>query len=142
MESASQHRCICCGRIAEDWHHRQPKSQDGGNERDNLKPVCAECHRIYNILNQTLSPKVKARVRNFMRWITEWHMDPEVSDIRDLWGGRAGQHPAEMAPPFLLGEAGYWMLTGGLFYDFSDNCLSQIAPIEEFKVRDHLRKAR
>ena len=76
---------------------------------------------------------VKSRVRNYIAWMQSW-------GPVDLFGAGLPGNPALMAPDFLINEAAWWW-SFKEYRDYSHNCLSQIEPVKEFKVRDHLRKA-
>ncbi len=126
-----QDRCICCGKIARDPHHPHPQSQ-GGTDKGEV-PVCRDCHGLYHaICGQGLATTVKARVANFMKWMSKF---PGVS----LLGPTGGCNPSLMAPDWLVHEVEYYMFEQG-YQDFSKGCLSMIPKVTEFKKRPPLKQ--
>ena len=119
--------CECClVQIATEEHHRQPRSQNGGEEPENKPRVCGDCHTLYNIHCMTLAKTPEARVRNFALWLAEW---PDCK--MELCGKKKGPNPFVMAPEFLLDE---WALFNavGETDDFSEGCLSNLGKITPF----------
>ncbi len=117
--------CICCGQTPCDLHHLHPQSQ-GGSENGTV-PVCRGCHSLYHsICGQRLAKTVKARVRNFGQWMSKF---PKSS----LMG--SGLHPADMAPEFVIQEAGHLLLTRK-YKDFSGGRLSRLGKVTQYPPRN------
>ena len=89
-------------------------------------PACRDCHSLYHaICGQQLAKTVKARVANFGLWMEKF---PPCGLLGQ------GLRPAEMAPSFVLEEAGEFIFSG-THVDFSEGRLSTLGKIREFKPR-------
>lgn len=75
--------CICCGLIGEGlvcWHHVKTRGSGGGDEKENLIPVCALHHQVFhNRKNEYMATKFPS-VR---KWLTQngW----SFCDTRKKW---------------------------------------------------------
>ncbi len=133
LPSLEGESCVCCGKPAEHWHHRQPKSQNGSNLRKNLAGCCFKHHEDYNnVCGQRLAMRVQDRVTNFARWIQDCgvmvNMMGEPVD-------KKRPRPWMMAPPFVQQEYSDWSVLQ-IMGDQSKGCLSRIDKIEKFERRE------
>ena len=128
--------CWCCkAQIATETHHRQPQSQNGGEEPENLLRVCHDCHNLYHtITNQRLANTVLARAQNFALWICQW---PDIKT--EMNGKMHGANPYLMAPEWANQEWADFKTPGVEVQDRSEGRLSRLGKITTYKVRDHLR---
>jgi len=128
--------CVCClAAVGAEDHHKQPKSQNGSDDPDNIARVCEKCHVLYNVNNKTLAKTPKARARNFALWIALW---PGVST--EMCGKRHGPNPWVMAPDWVIQEYSDYS-TGVEVTDLSNGCLSRIGTVSTmYPIRKHLLK--
>ena len=138
MSHGITYRCICCGKIwredneFDDEHHRWPTSQNGPDVDTNKVKACRDCHSLYTeICGQRLAMKVKARVANFCAWMKRFPPSGLLGQ---------GLHPANMAPDFVLEEAGEFIFSGDLV-DLSKGRLSTLGKIKQFKPKPPLRRS-
>lgn len=134
LKAIDPNACQCClVNIASETHHRQPKSQNGGEEPENKARVCTDCHRSYHSFCMTLANTAKARVRNFVTWLAQW-----PGTEMELCGKKKGSNPFIMAPEFVHTE---WVNASvmGETDDLSEGRLSNIGRVQEYPVRPHLR---
>jgi hypothetical protein len=127
--------CRCClSSIADQEHHRQPKSQNGSDEPKNLVAVCEGCHSLYHTMtNQRLASTPKARVRNFVDWLAQW-----PGTETEVCGKKHGPHPYLMAPEWMVQE---WADSqcGAEPKDLSNGCLSNLGKVSSYPIREHLK---
>ena len=127
--------CVCCyAQTASETHHRQPKSQRGSDEPDNLARACHDCHDLYHtITNQRLANTLKGRVQNFALWLAKW---PDVKP--EVCGKTHGPNPYIMAPGWVVQEWADAECAGHVMEDLSHGRLSNIPKVQVFKPRPPL----
>jgi hypothetical protein len=122
--------CICCNKAARDPHHPHPKSQ-GGKDKGEV-PACRDCHSLYHaICGPQLAKTVKARVTNFGVWMSKF---PGCG----FMGPQEGLRPGDMAPGFVIQEAGHFLLWR-VYEDFSEGCLSTLGKVTTYAPRKTIR---
>ena len=126
---------MCCYvKTADETHHRQPQSQNGGDEPENTVRVCHDCHNLYHtVTNPRLASTVRARAQNFALWICQW---PESSV--ELCGKRHGPNPWIMSPEWVQQEYSDYTTPGAEVKDLSEGRLSRLGKVVDYPVRRHL----